>query len=441
MTDVTATDEAPAPSVYLIPAGRLNEAEQAIAKANRKLNRHNISGEFTYTYAQKLITFTTPSGVDIQKQMLELTLNTPVLRLAGWEFIATLVHEEAGVIARVVPGRSLDRTGDGWAPDTEPVCDHCHTSRRRRDTYVVRHVETGETKQVGSNCLEAFLGVKPTGLWLLMFEPLEDLREDDDESYGGGGGFGDCRVPIHEIIRYSLAASNFGTGFVSRSAATLQGSVATVDTARTMMFSRLTQKERQELAAAFGRLNQVTAEQVEQVIEAGRAITGNGDYADNMRIALAGERVDYRNMGLVASAISVWLRAQEAQAERETQKVVAGFLAEVGVRIRDVDATVTFLRHRDGYMPGSTETIIGLRTLDGHKVKWFASGYHEYSIGAQVLIQAATVKKHDHWKGQDETVITRAKLTQPDEPSEVDAGAGHTASAGQQPAMNLQRTS
>ena len=37
-------------------------------------------------------------------------------------------------------------------------CEHCGLRRRRKATFVVVHVDSGELRQVGSGCLRDFLG-------------------------------------------------------------------------------------------------------------------------------------------------------------------------------------------------------------------------------------------------------------------------------------------
>jgi hypothetical protein len=75
--------------------------------------------------------------------------------LAGWVLAAIVDHGQAGPTLRPVTG-----VGDRLAADrfVRAGCDHCGLRRRRAQTYVVTHVDTGELVQVGSGCLRDFLG-------------------------------------------------------------------------------------------------------------------------------------------------------------------------------------------------------------------------------------------------------------------------------------------
>src|SRR5574337_230025 len=71
----------------------------------------------------------------------------------GWNFIATLCHTDEGNIVRSVPGYEVPKE----YRDKATWCDHCKCNRVRRDTYVVKH-EDGRIMQVGSNCIQEFIG-------------------------------------------------------------------------------------------------------------------------------------------------------------------------------------------------------------------------------------------------------------------------------------------
>ena len=70
-----------------------------------------------------------------------------------WEFVAVIAHEDAGNVIRQmkedieVPARYYY---------TDPVCEHCNTKRKRKDTYLIHNVSSDEWKQVGKTCLTEF---------------------------------------------------------------------------------------------------------------------------------------------------------------------------------------------------------------------------------------------------------------------------------------------
>ena len=72
-----------------------------------------------------------------------------VAEINGWKFIASVEHTPKGNIIRQACGIEVpERYYTG-----EPVCEHCHSNRIRKDTFIVMNEETGEFKQVGRSCL------------------------------------------------------------------------------------------------------------------------------------------------------------------------------------------------------------------------------------------------------------------------------------------------
>jgi len=100
-----------------------------------------------------------PSATDATKLVryinLEVTGDTPTCN--GWEFVATIVHTEEGNITRSKPGYTVPAE----YRDAPAYCSHCKTNRMRNDTYIVQHTRDGRVMQVGSSCLEDFLGTSP----------------------------------------------------------------------------------------------------------------------------------------------------------------------------------------------------------------------------------------------------------------------------------------
>ena len=75
--------------------------------------------------------------------------------LAGSQLTAILDHREGRLTWRSVSEHG-DRLDPGAFPG--PRCEHCGLRRRRAETFVVVHVQSGEIRQVGSGCLRDFVG-------------------------------------------------------------------------------------------------------------------------------------------------------------------------------------------------------------------------------------------------------------------------------------------
>ena len=118
-----------------------------------------------------------------------------------------------------------------------------------------------------------------------------------------------------------------------------------------------------------------------------------------------------KHAGLLASAVTCYDRA-ERKAERKAAEAKHGntgsHVGEVGQRLT-VKATVTRVSYTEGFY--GTTSVVGLRTLDGNAMVWFASGVKEYTEGA-VYEVTGTVKTHGEFAGQPQTVVNRCRFTE-----------------------------
>lgn len=154
----------------------------------------------------------------------------PVVKLAGWVFIAALDHElgEGNTIVNGLPGVELP---NGFQ-HKDSYCDHCRQTRVRKTTYVVRHDENNETKQVGSTCLHDFLGVSAAA----AVAQIEMLSDAVGALEAAGGGFDDgatAEPKVFDLVDYlAWVAMNVRVhGWLSRADASAQMKVSTADAA------------------------------------------------------------------------------------------------------------------------------------------------------------------------------------------------------------------
>jgi len=393
LPDTQEEEWVPSPPVYDMPKARLGEAVKRIDRANRRLERAGIEERFTYETEEYIHQ---EDGDPIGIPAVRLTLSHPVISVVGWKF--RTAHEE---------------TADGhivnYGPDKvdELRCDHCGHNRRRGKVYTVTNSD-GETKVVGSNCLAAFLGVRPEGLWTLTFD-MESLGKDgeEDDSWGAAARTGDVVLPAVDLIGAALAASRDGEQFVPKSRATLKEPSTAF----------LVERDLRELVAA--------GEQPERREQAEKILTwvntqpeGESDYIDNLRSILAGKErwVSRKHFGLGVSAISAYrnalertVRDRERKAEHESL-YQPGHVGNVGERFRDRPMTVMVADIMDGGDYGPRTRVVLRDDETGRQVIWWASGSRPWEVGDKVQV-TATVKDHGAYRDMDQTVVSRAMLT------------------------------
>lgn len=380
-----------AENVYAIHYTQWNAFLAKLDKVNRKAERNGIAGRFSYGIVGYV---TNDEGLVEATQVL---VENPTLQIADWEFVATVTFEEAGSILRVVPGKSLQ----GWDRPDAHNCDHCGVRRNRAKSYVVRNVETGETKQVGSSCLTVFLGFQVNNLWLLE-DTYKEFERPEPGMYSGPR-----TVEAAHTIALALVVSEFGKRFVSRGAAADYDKTATVELVGAALFPTNRREDREWAAQMSHEAAAVDPALVAEVLAVAETLR-DSDYADNVKVVAASEFISTSSIALLISLVGVWYRGKAQAAEKAAKVAAKGFIAPVKVRFHNVPVTVTNVKYIDGDF--GTTTLITFVTEEGFVGKWFASnpGF-EVEIGDHYLL-TATVKEHGEWQGDDQTTVTRGKL-------------------------------
>lgn len=402
------SDLTPAEVVYEFPAWKLDRAIASIDKANRRAERAGIDGRFTYTVEKFEVRRRDPdTGFDVVESRARLTLDRPKVSHDGWEFAATLTwDDEAGMISRAAPGaRLLERP-------TDRLCDVCGKQRDRKDTYVVQR--DGVQMQVGSDCLQRFMGIRPAGLWMLDF----DVEQSGDSDEPPASARVEERHDTVQIIGLGLAVTE-RYGWVSRAAANEGTRAATADRVAAALANRpqddATRREFAELWARAAELE----DEAREVREFARTIDGNSDYAQNLRQIASADSVSPRNAAMLLSAIGSSRRAKEQAAERAAQASrreqaaqVSQWVGKPKDKVTGVEVTVDSVRVVTGDY--GNQTIVTMTDTSGNRWKWWASGdqSHACTPGTQMLMKG-TIKDHGAYDGVKETTVTRAKLEPP----------------------------
>jgi hypothetical protein len=398
--------EEPRGQSFTFPAHRLHTAVSQIEKANRRLDKLGIEERFEYETEEEV---RHEDGAAVR--YVHLTLARPRIGFGGWSM--TGVHQftadRKGVLSYWT-GDEKDAPSHPAAPE-DGHCDYCGKTRARGSVYTL-HSDTEGDKQVGKNCLEAFLGIKPTGLWALEFELDPELEERDDQDYGRGSR--SVVFAAEDLIVLGLAASADGEDFVSMGAATMQepstlsavlsGGGGDIETAGT--------PERRKLARTM--LKWITDRPYNPDVDS--------DYIQKLKAAVAGEDrwVGKKQLGTAISLISAYnneLRwAAEAEAMGRARELrgprAQEFLGEVKQRLTDIHAEVVSTTETAGYADNTLKTIVNLVDDQGHVITWFASDLKVFEPGQKVIVKG-TVAKHNIFKGDHQTVISRAVITDP----------------------------
>jgi hypothetical protein len=442
--------------VYRIPSLNMGVLREKLDKLAKRASKLDVGG-FAYYVDDEVERV--ESKVDPLVAMAELgyippkvtsyrfvVLNARPVKLAGWVFLATLTVESGGVMVSKVPAFarawSVSRETGASAPDDAAeaaaqevldamnlgvyadesratLCEHCGLARKRTKTYLVEHVETGEIKQVGSNCLKDFLGVDPHTL-IRYAQYLADIVDAMDEEEGFAGGGGGREVVQTEDYLTHVATLVREVGWIGSkedykgrptAGAALSNYWAYTrqekDKLGRQMWIDPVEADEQRAAEAIAWAKDVLGAKVHQAQNA-------SDFERNMYVAANGDVIPSRSLGVLAYVLVAHARYQEREIERAEaakQRAASEYVGEVGKRIKLTLKVTRVIEHAGNY---GTTFITGFVDESGNEFTWFGS--YELDRG-ESYTATWTVKKHDEYKGTKQTTLNRPSgLEQADAP-------------------------
>lgn len=382
-------------TTHTIPAQNLAALEEHVAKLNKKVTKLQKKG-----YDVKPITMTSsPAIAEGEKVVFNVTITGEAVQANGWDFIATLQHEEAGTILRSVPGMTVEGELAAYR-DAAPACNHCGYQRRRNDTFVVRKGQ--EYKQVGRNCLADFFGFDPHAA-AAMAEILASVGAyseacEDGEFLGGG-------ERLHWTIGMYLpyvAAVIRNDGWLPKGKAYEQHGhteYATASVAWRNLIDRKLEKQDPRYVPT-----EKDAEVAKKAIEfmaehfdkEGLTLS---DYEHNLRVAFLSGIVDPKTAGIVASGINYAAREQEKAANR-VDFANSQFVGELKKRMVIESLVCVY--------PGFGGRPVVFVDPNGNKITAWNPGFAIEKGGTYTV--KATPVKHEEYKGIKSTMVNRVVL-------------------------------
>ena len=432
--EVAALREQVGGKVFRVVDSKLGELADRIAKLNKKAVKlgteaiiltvstekdQKVTREMTgptdaVAAALLAVEGTTGDYVERVTDYTFVTVNGETPMIKGWVFVASLDHEAdegadvSTAIRRAPVGTFLiNRIGEEAAAAVENAdltvyrhagndCDHCGYSRRRRQTYVLYEVATGELRQIGSTCLRAYTGADNPERVAAWAEWLEALYGDLGGGDYEGGGEGSGRIAVRTVdYLANVVAVIKDRGWQARWRKSDYGDSernygATADVAMSNYFERdaklrlaVTDEDRAEAEAAL--------EWVRELDESDGELS---EFEHNLTTYCRSNYVPQKGDGFVAYAPMARRRAVEKVLETERKAKIAEtseWIGQVGERLKGVTITVTFTRSFEGAY--GVSVLTKGYDADGNQILWFGKGGMEQ--GKTYELSGATIKAHE----------------------------------------------
>lgn len=397
---------------FTADAAARSRIEARADRFNRKAEKLGLAVRATPTFSAVYTKVVKEEGFEVAYSLIDVTIPEVEIRLpGGFRFVAVTDHlPEGNFIAR------SPFAGEVEIPEsfrtTAATCDHCQLVRNRTHTIIVLS-DSGEFKQVGGQCSQAYLGI-PASTLVAFNAALEGLK---DEEWDGNGG-GEYGWSLMHFLSTTAAAIKL-YGWTSSKAAYDFGYTSTASVVKELA-SRPGKTTRDEFPEFF-RLTR--DEQVAFDAEAEAAVEWlseqdqSSDYIWNLTVAVKNGFVNGKRAGIVASLIAVYQRDMGVRAEREaTAKLPASeFVGQVGDKIVATGKIVftTYLYSDFGtnvlaiFVNQSTGETFQIKTGTTTKVGEFLD---DADKGTEITVKG-TVKEHRTDKqGRKSTALTRAAL-------------------------------
>ena len=342
---------------------------------------------------------------------------TRIKLAGGWIFAGTLEHTEAGNILRSVPGETIPsnyRTVD-------PACDHCQLKRNRKDTYIVRS-EAGKFTQVGRTCLKDFVGHRSPAAIAAWSQYIAELSGYIEDELITGSGRPTGLDAIYFLTLVAASIRLYGWTPRSRSddysAATADNALwwADEDSKTMAEDNAILDRNGIQLTTRTGKpveTSPADRDLAQAALIWARTLSGDqiveNDYLWNLHIAAQSDGFTWRQAGLAASMISAYTRHLQAIAKQ----------TRGNGKVSDFVGTVKTRQDFSGL------ELVGVFSFEGtygvthiHKFYDQAGNIIVWKTGSVLLDQGsiysgkATVKAHDTYRGDKQTVVTRASLVE-----------------------------
>ena len=362
-------------------------------------------------------------SADITTGIVEIDVSTTPIRFDGWGVHAVLDWslDSGEALSRSMPGmEELNPVPSAC------VCEHCGTRRDRNRTFVLKR-DDGESRQVGTNCVEDFMGHDDPALVAQMAAQAVLWGEIDDRPFaepdGGYGGFVPTPVPTRDYMA-TVAMLTEAEGFVSQAAAENQISKGDDVSPPTWMWAKdLICKRTRITPTSLGEaqrdawktwgLNEPPPHHPRHLGEADRwlkviqEIPGDTEWMRNLRLLASDPVARPDHMPRLAAIASTVMRHERESFKQE-------FVGTIGKR-ESFEATLERKIPMSGWSRNSPPSVLCIfRDTEGRKLTWLTGQRPSVpsTVGATYRM-VGSVKEHraNPSDGSHETRLIRVKAS------------------------------
>lgn len=398
----------PVVHVFEIPQSRLSRLSARAAKAAARARRSGlpVPSLAVSPAPSRVFEFRDPlarirgADTDVRRAsvpMVRVELRNFAPEIGEWKIVGYRSRSDRGRILESgeVPARMRGR---------DLCCEHCGYRRDRKETMVVRKSIGGDCVEVGSGCLEAFVG-RGSGYVADLVEIGSILRGFEEAANADLS-----QEFLEEEVRIVLAVAFrrvCDDGFVSSSEAWAQG---TTPTWRAVC-DDLAACRRPDAREEDLRVTAADFMAADDIIDRYQAMGGNGGFVSSVRKAIARGVAGMKDVAVLTAAAGLHARDLRREAERRAAALGSEHVGRPGDRVEFVGrvrrVSQTISRYGELF-------FVTMLDADGNVMLWKTGRLRGLREGMAYEMRG-TVKEHgtcEHgqYKGAAQTLLSRVAV-------------------------------
>jgi len=384
---------------YTIPEFKISKILRKLDALNEKVSKCNsIKLEYTVSDVYDH-TYVMDDGKGYILPVVDIDLTNPFVFMNGWSFLAVIEHFKDGNVI-------LQKIYDVDIPDhfrtSGSHCDHCETNRFRKNTYLIYNKEQDKIYQVGSTCINTYLGFDASLLVqhaAFITSLNEGMSDKDIERIKYRGLLTADLLQFLKICYGIINTIGYVSGKMLR-----DNPFKYTTTTGCIAFNQNYSEWINNSGMALIKSDKAKSV-VESAIEwANNLDTTKSTYAHNVQVIIKSGYVTYKTANIMASLIPSYMKFVSTQDDTDLKKV-SNFVGQKGQRIDVIMVLKNIVTFNSPY---GISKMHSFTTEEGNIIIWFTN---TVDLKEGVMYKGkVTVSKHNEFKGIKQTIVNRCKL-------------------------------
>lgn len=401
-------------TTYTIPDFIVDDVKHKIEKFNKASVKAKIEPiSYTLENSRTEIRRDNEDSPEYEVSIIDLVIDGELFINRGWEFLAQIEHSDEGNV--ILKKNDNFQVPEEYRTASIFTCDHCHTRRYRTYTYLVKNIESNEIKQVGSDCIRAYLGFNLNALldrleWLNELKKLGLLGSDSEYNGERLGGRWNPIINLKSYMTMVVGLMTVNPFYITSKLAYESGQTSSASEAWYLFDTKLTSYQK-ELLNKINVTNEKNTETAVDLINYFTTLlngkTERNDYEGNLLVVLNRGYVTPKTMGIAGSMWIGYKKHIEGEFFKKEKKI-SNWIGKEGDKI---ELPLFVKRTNSMENPFKYNGVTYIHTMidtDGNIFTWFNNGNNILDDEKTYMVRG-TIKKHDSYNDIKKTVLTRCK--------------------------------